>query len=99
MRKIIPNTNDVIIINLCCLIIPLLIKKYPDNKVILVNELIIALSTGKIENQPLSRVFPGRNIKNATTVGTNTEINPIMRFLLVLPMILNTRILTKCRFR
>ena len=52
----------------------------------LVNELMVALSAGKIENQAFSSVFPGRRIKNATTAGTNTEINPIERFLLALLM-------------
>ena len=99
MRNIIPNINDAIIISLCCLIFPLLIKKYPDNKVILVNALIIALRAGKTENQLLSEVFPGRKIINATKVGTNTEIKPINRFLVALPMTLNIRILIKCQFQ
>ncbi len=99
MRNIIPNMNEVIIISLCCQIFPLLIKKYPNNKVMLVSELIIALSAGKTENQLLSEDFSGRKIINAIKVGTNNEINPIKRFLVALPMILDIQILIKCQFQ
>jgi len=98
MRNIIPNMNEEIIISLCCQIFPLLIKKYPNNKVMLVSELIIALSAGKTENQLLSEVFSGRKIINAIKVGTNTEITPIKRFLVALPMFLDIQILIKCQF-
>lgn len=99
MRNIIPNMNEEIIISLCCQIFPFLIKKYPNNKVMLVSELIIALSAGKTENQLLSEVFSGRKIINAIKVGTNTEITPINRFLVALPMFLDIQILIKCQFQ
>ena len=99
MRNIIPNMNEEIIISLCCQIFPLLIKKYPNNKVMLVSELIIALSAGKTENQLLSEDFSGRKIINAIKVGTNTEITPIKRFLVALPMFLDIQILIKCQFQ